>query len=48
MAVNNDIQNNDSITSTAVLQTSPVADLDTGFPIHNAFATLYREDDGVQ
>lgn len=46
MEVTNDIQNN--LTSNPVLQTSPVADLNTGLPIHNAFATLYREDDGVK
>lgn len=48
MTVTNDIENNNLITSTPILQTSRVSDLDTGFPIHNSFAILYRDEDGVE
>ena len=50
MEVINDTQNNDLTTPTAILQTSQVAHLDTGFgfPIHNSLATLHRKEDGVE
>lgn len=48
MEVINDTENNDLITPTLVLQTSQVSALDTGLPIHNAFAILERRDDGVE
>lgn len=48
MEVINDSQHNDLTTPTATLQTSQVYTFDTRLPIHDAFATLERSDDGVE
>ena len=48
MEVINDAQNNDLTTPTATLQTSQVSAFDTKLPIHDAFAVLERNEDGVE
>ena len=48
MEIINDAQNNDLTTPTATLQTSQVSAFDTGLPIHDAFAVLERNEDGVE
>ena len=48
MKVINDSQNHDLTTPTATLQTSQVSTFDTKLPIHDAFATLERSNDGVE
>lgn len=44
----NNAQSNDITTPTATLQTSQVSAFDTKLPIHDAFAVLERNEDGVE